>query len=315
MISLSATRNITPEFTANITTLTKIISTRQTSINKLREFIMNTKSPEQETDLSATELPLVINKKYTQDEIDLLLSSPIPKRLELLNKMCKVSTKDVCRTINISAGHYYRLTNGKCAISYPIATKLSNLFNIKIEFFGYTEDEKNNLEEKLSKNDFFDRRAFLLFNSVNNDEKSHYVKHIHQIIANSYGFQEEVFPQDFSMVASNPNLNKLSIYPDVIMEVFYIGRKDEGSSSDTEIESLLSLDLLKGKMVRTKSGVYGLLTKRKSGYYVQPLNQDFDREDVQDISDIEVLIISIKHETLSLNDLLCSMFNKHNIMN
>ena len=247
---------------------------------------------------------LVINKQYSEDEINLLLATPTNKRLEILNQICHVSAKDVCNAINLSLVHYYRLTSGKYPISATIARKLANLFKVKIEFFGVTDGKVGPHDEKETKNEFYDRRAFLLYNNVSHDKKSSYLKHIYQTLKDGSNFQEEIFPQDFSMIASDVNMGKLSIYPDDIVELMYINDKESVNSDD-----------LLGKIVRTVNGKYGVLVSEKGEFIVRPLNSKFSEVKIHDISDIEAFVISVKHITLSCNDILRCMFDKNNPMN
>ena len=248
---------------------------------------------------------LVINRQYTEDELSLLLAAPMNRRLEILNQICHVSTKEVCNAINVSLVHYYRLTSGKCPISASIARKLANLFKVKIEFFGVTDGERDpQQEEEETPNEFFDRRAFLLYNNVSHDKKSNYLKHIYQTLKDCGDFQEEIFPQDFSMIASDVNMAKLSIYPDDIIELMYITGKESVNPDD-----------LLGKTVRTINGDYGVLVTENGEFIVRPLNSKFSEVKIKDISGIEAFIVSVKHISLSCNDLLRCMFDQNNLMN
>lgn len=247
---------------------------------------------------------LVINKQYSEEEINLLLAAPINRRLEILNQICGVTTKDVCNAINVSVVHYYRLTGGKCPISASIARKLANLFKVKVEFFGITDCEKNPQEVEETPNEFFDRRAFLLYNNVSHDNKSGYLKHMYQTLRDSCDFQEEVFPQNFSMIATDVNMARLSIYPDDVIELLYVAGRENVNPED-----------LMGKTVRTVNGDYGILVPEGGELVVRPLNSKFSAIKIHDISEIEAMVISVKHLSLSSNDLLRYMFDKNSLMN
>ena len=248
---------------------------------------------------------LVINKQYTEEEISLLLAAPINRRLEILNQICGVTTKDVCNAINVSVVHYYRLTSGKNPISATIARKLANLFKVKIEFFGVTDGERDPQEqEEETANEFFDRRAFLLYNNVSHDTDCSYFKHIYQTLSETSSFREEVFPQNFSMIASDVRMAKMSIYPDDIIELMYIA---DGKS--------VNPDELLGKTVRTVKGDYGIFGTENGELVVRPLNTDFSAIKIKDISEVDAFVISVKHISLSCNDILRCMFDKNSLLN
>lgn len=248
---------------------------------------------------------LVINKQYTEEEISLLLAAPINRRLEILNQICGVTTKDVCNAINVSVVHYYRLTSGKNPISATIARKLANLFKVKIEFFGVTDGERDPQEqEEETANEFFDRRAFLLYNNVSHDTDGSYLKHIYQTLSETSSFREKVFPQNFSMIASDVRMAKMSIYPDDIIELMYIA---DGKSVNPE-------ELL-GQTVRTVKGDYGILGTENGELVVRPLNTDFSAVKIKNTGEIEAFVISVKHISLSCSDLLRCMFDKNSLLN
>lgn len=242
---------------------------------------------------------LVINKKYTEDEISLLLAAPIPKKLEILNKICNVTAKEVSRAIGISLGHYYRLTGGKSPISPAIARKLASLFNLKIEFFGGVGGEESG-ERSLSQNELFDRRAFLLFNSRNNDSRNNYMKYVLDILKESFDLQDEVFPQNYSMIASDANLAKLSIYPDDLIELMYLNDDNRFDLKD-----------ITGKIVKTRTGDFGILEQKNSGFLIKPLNDRYAAVSVNKTEDVEAVVVSVKHVTVSTNDLLHLLFDKN----
>ena len=126
------------------------------------------------------------------------------------------------------------------------------------------------------------------------------MKYVLDILKESFDLQDEVFPQNYSMIASDANLAKLSIYPDDLIELMYLNDDNRFDLKD-----------ITGKIVKTRTGDFGILEQKNSGFLIKPLNDRYAAVSVNKTEDVEAVVVSVKHVTVSTNDLLHLLFDKN----